>query len=197
MCAFCRPLCISCCRYWDVLEDELRALIDEEGQRSLEQCDRDMRGGYVLEESEEEVDPDSLAGMLKEAAASRWELVHSSDGDDDNEDDEPRRKKKRLDPSERPYAEGLAELTRYRAMPPEKCDVIHDLGGPLKWWKQKEELYPTLSKLAFRFLAVQATSAASERLFSTAKLIMTDKRSRLTDDNAENHIFLSSNGTLW
>ncbi|CAN0283615.1 unnamed protein product [Scytosiphon promiscuus] len=71
------------------------------------------------------------------------------------------------------------------------------MGGPLKWWESKEEVYPTLSKVAFKYLAVQATSAASERLFSEAKLVLTDKRNRLKDDNVEDIVFLHSNRALW
>ncbi|CAN0449174.1 unnamed protein product [Ectocarpus sp. 12 AP-2014] len=62
---------------------------------------------------------------------------------------------------------------------------------------QKQEMFPTLSKLAVKYLAVQATSAASERLFSEAALVITAKRNRLNDVNAENIIFLSSNHMLW
>ena len=71
------------------------------------------------------------------------------------------------------------------------------MGGPLQWWKSKEEVYPTLSEVALKYLAVQATSAASERLFSEAKLVLTDKRNRLKDDNVEDVIFLHSNRALW
>ena len=79
--------------------------------------------------------------------------------------------------------------------------MIKDMGGALKWWKRKEEESPTLSRVAFKYLlqgvAVQAMSAASERLFSEAKLVVTDKRNRLKDDNVEDIIFLHSDGALW
>ena len=39
---------------------------------------------------------------------------------------------------------------------------------PLKWCKENEHLYPHLSKLSKCYLAVQATSVASERVLSTA-----------------------------
>ncbi|CAN0461813.1 unnamed protein product [Ectocarpus sp. 12 AP-2014] len=57
-------------------------------------------------------------------------------------------------------------------MKPVKTKVVKEIGGPLKWWIQKQEMFPTLSKLAVKYLAVQATSAASERLFSEAALIL-------------------------
>ena len=51
--------------------------------------------------------------------------------------------------------------------------------------------------MARKYVAIPATSAASERLFSVAGNTITDKRSRLTDDNAENITFLHVNQHLW
>ncbi|CAN0483777.1 unnamed protein product, partial [Laminaria digitata] len=36
----------------------------------------------------------------------------------------------------------------------------------LKWWAGKQSTFPTVAKLARKHLAVQASSAASESLFS-------------------------------
>ena len=46
--------------------------------------------------------------------------------------------------------------------------------------------------LARKYLAVQVTSASSERLFSTAGNTVTVKRARLSDDNVKNIVFLHS-----
>ena len=61
----------------------------------------------------------------------------------------------------------------------------------LLWWKARVDKYPNLSALARRILAIPATSAPSERLFSQASLLLTKKRSRLTDDNASKLMFLN------
>ena len=52
--------------------------------------------------------------------------------------------------------------------------------NPLKRWKKNQCLFPTLAKLAKCYLAVQATSAPSERVFSQASLLITTKRTRLS-----------------
>ena len=52
--------------------------------------------------------------------------------------------------------------------------------NPFKWWKKNQCLFPTLAKLAKCYLAVQATSAPSERVFSQASLLITTKRTRLS-----------------
>ena len=52
-------------------------------------------------------------------------------------------------------------------------------GNPLLWWKRNSILYPNLAALARKYLAIQATSASSERIFSRASLIISNLRRRL------------------
>uniref|UniRef100_A0A3B1JJI0 Zinc finger BED domain-containing protein 1-like n=1 Tax=Astyanax mexicanus TaxID=7994 RepID=A0A3B1JJI0_ASTMX len=71
--------------------------------------------------------------------------------------------------------------------------VISVDANPLKWWKNNEHQYPNLSKLSKHYLAVQATSVASERVFSTAGDIVTAQRAALSPDNVDILIFLKKN----
>jgi len=58
--------------------------------------------------------------------------------------------------------------------------------NPLDEWRRgSEHRFPWLGVLARRVLAIPATSAAPEHLFSTAGNMMTKKRSRLTCDKME------------
>jgi len=50
-----------------------------------------------------------------------------------------------------------------------------------------------LSALAKRYLSAPPTSVHSERVFSTAEDILTDKRSCLSTDNAEKLLMLKEN----
>ena len=68
--------------------------------------------------------------------------------------------------------------------------VIHEKADPLAWWKTRKAQYPLLATLARRVLAVPATSANAERLFSKAGLTLTDKRNRLSGDNIELFVWL-------
>jgi len=54
-------------------------------------------------------------------------------------------------------------------------------------------MYPFLTILARKFLTIQATSVASERVFSKGGLIVTDHRATLTNDHASQLVFLSAN----
>ena len=49
-------------------------------------------------------------------------------------------------------------------------DVMASL-DPLEWWKMHNTQLPTIAKLARKYLAIPASSAPSERVFSRAKLI--------------------------
>jgi hypothetical protein len=64
----------------------------------------------------------------------------------------------------------------------------------LQWWKQQVETFPKLSSLAQGILAVPATSAPSERVFSIAGLVLQAKRSSLAPENVNEIIFVYNNG---
>ena len=61
-----------------------------------------------------------------------------------------------------------------------------------------EQLFsPLLTKLSSKFLSAPATSAESERLFSTAGLIVNNLRKRLLPSNVEKLLFLHHNLTIY
>ena len=90
-----------------------------------------------------------------------------------------------------------AELQNYRA---EKGQYLYsrgDTGGsfndPLVWWKLHADKYPHVWKLASIVLAIPATSAPSERVFSAAANIVNKKRVRLKSENVDLLVFLKAN----
>lgn len=64
---------------------------------------------------------------------------------------------------------------------------------PLAWWKVNAHRYPVLSNFARRYLQIPATSASSERLFSTFGNIYSQKRMSLNSETAEAILFLNKN----
>lgn len=64
---------------------------------------------------------------------------------------------------------------------------------PLKWWCLNCTTYPFLSVLAKKFLTIQATSVASEWVFSKGGLVVTDYRASLTNDHVSELVYLSMN----
>ena len=58
--------------------------------------------------------------------------------------------------------------------------------------------YPTLARLARKYLAIPASSAASERVFLAAGNVVTRKRHKLGDDTVDALVFLDgSHGLAW
>ena len=57
--------------------------------------------------------------------------------------------------------------------------------------------YPILARLAMICLAVQATSAPSERVFSVASRIIANRRTRLDPTLAGKMLFVSENWKWW
>jgi hypothetical protein len=65
--------------------------------------------------------------------------------------------------------------------------------NPLEWWAMNKRKYPSLSQLAYKYLCILATSVPSERMFSTSEHLTSDRRSRLTPENANILLFLNKN----
>lgn len=61
--------------------------------------------------------------------------------------------------------------------------------NPLKFWHAHEDRFPILSSLAFKYLAMPASSASVERLFSVAGGIISARRASMTIETAEKVIF--------
>ena len=64
---------------------------------------------------------------------------------------------------------------------------------PLEWWRVNGCRFPSLANAARRYLSAPPTSVSSERLFSTAGNVCSDKRSCLSSENVERLVFLKAN----
>lgn len=82
----------------------------------------------------------------------------------------------------------LLEIRQYVEEAP-----IDRSADPLSYWKEKEVVFPRLAKLARRHLSMVATSAPSERVFSTTGQLISERRSRLKPENVEKIIFMHNN----
>ncbi len=81
------------------------------------------------------------------------------------------------------------EVNRYQTMsdiPPSTVDV-------LAWWKANAREFPLLAKAARKYLCIQASSASSERVFSTAGATVTYKRTKLDTENVHMLVYCKEN----
>jgi hypothetical protein len=85
-----------------------------------------------------------------------------------------------------------SEILLYRAAKGIKLRDPHSelFNNPLDWWRVHEPDFPYLAKLAIKYLAIPATSAPSERVFSTAGLTIAKDRARLEASRANELVFL-------
>ena len=75
------------------------------------------------------------------------------------------------------------------------CVFVNDneCNNPLIWWKTKQLKFPTVAKLAKKYLGIPATSASSERIFSKARRIITGDRNRLAPEIAGTLFYINDN----
>ena len=79
-----------------------------------------------------------------------------------------------------------AEYRRYRLERKIKSDSC-----PFGWWRNRGIEYPFLSRLARKYLAVQATSTSAERVMSTLGLTLEKKRQAMRGELFDQLMFLS------
>src|SRR5438270_10974771 len=85
-------------------------------------------------------------------------------------------------------AVAIDEIVEYYQLPEIPLSL-----DPLAWWNEKRDRFPILSHLAQKYLAVSATSTASERLFSDAGNLLTNKRTRMKPKLFKKIMFLKRN----
>lgn len=64
---------------------------------------------------------------------------------------------------------------------------------PLKWWHKKKEIYPRVYQYMLKRLEMQATSVSCERVFSSAGLVLNQRRTLLKPEKVTQMLFLHSN----
>ena len=65
--------------------------------------------------------------------------------------------------------------------------------NPLEWWKVHEATFPTLAKLAKKYLCICTSSVSSERAFSILRHIVSKKCYSLKPNRVNMLLFLAKN----
>ena len=67
---------------------------------------------------------------------------------------------------------------------------------PLNWWKEHHQEYPHVAKVARAYLAIPGSQSTSERMFSLAGNIVTEKRGCTLTNHVEQIAYLNDNVNL-
>ena len=82
-----------------------------------------------------------------------------------------------------PEDNDIDKFTKYNCEPTPISDFR--TFNPIKWWNNAKIDFPTLYLWAFDILAIPAMSAECERVFSSAKKLITAERNRLHEQTIE------------
>ncbi|XP_011408502.2 PREDICTED: zinc finger BED domain-containing protein 1-like [Amphimedon queenslandica] len=84
--------------------------------------------------------------------------------------------------------EAIIEVRRYFEEP-----IIPRSSNPLLWWKENQHRFPRLMQIAKKYLCIPGSSVPSERLFSKAGQLVSERRNRLKPKNIDLLLFLNNN----
>ncbi|CAK1592121.1 unnamed protein product [Parnassius mnemosyne] len=140
---------------------------------------------YVLEEL---VQYQPVQGQTSERAiASTSEVSISNKADDSDIWEDFDRKISETVMHQTPISSASIVLRQYLDLP-----YLDRKQNPIHFWKQRENVYPTLCRMAYKYLCIPATSVPSERLFSKAGLLTNQRRNRLMPKKVDQILFLNS-----
>jgi hAT family C-terminal dimerisation region/Hermes transposase DNA-binding domain len=89
-----------------------------------------------------------------------------------------------------------SEVEKYRMTLLNDDDAQDEDFDLLKWWFNNSQFFPHLSKVARYILAIPASSAESERVFSASSNTVTQTRSQLLPENVSSLLVIKSNINL-
>uniref|UniRef100_A0A0A1XSV1 Zinc finger BED domain-containing protein 1 n=1 Tax=Zeugodacus cucurbitae TaxID=28588 RepID=A0A0A1XSV1_ZEUCU len=91
-------------------------------------------------------------------------------------------------PKSSSISKAISEVQRYL-----EDEIIARTEDTLQWWKKNTNKYPYLSLIAREKLGCLASCVPCERLFSSAGMIISERRTLLEDEKAKMLIFLNAN----
>lgn len=153
----------------------------------------------ALLEKQTQAQTSSTQASSTQASSSTHSPTHSSTGPAAAEVVEAKRMKRSLGSFfKKESIPGPAALPDREAIDIELQSYLQALevdgeANPLDWWRLHEANFPRVASLARRYLCIPATSAPSERAFSTGGNIVTCHRAVLKPENVDRLVFLAKN----
>ena len=91
--------------------------------------------------------------------------------------------------SPRKKMEENADLENY-------LDCENSSSDPMQFWRENQSRLPRLAVIAKQTFCAPGSTAAVERIFSIAGYILSQRRTRINDDNFQNQLFANVNMTF-
>ena len=139
---------------WKAILDECVVVSAEVQKRNDGTCDDSKQGKL----------PSSSLGKAKEISHSFGSTVLAELSESSSDDGDSRASDENL----------KAEIKSYREF------SVKNECNPMDFWRNHHKLFPNLSKLARTYLGINASFAASERIFSSCGLITSGKRNQIS-----------------
>lgn len=182
---------------YQALKLQVRKLMEAEEKKRREAEGRSDDGDVLelanpsAQEGRTAADDAPTASSAKTATMYEGLIPGPDDEDSDDEDEEAGAGTER---SVRDVA--IEELDKFERVSLSLTNPDGSYVNPLPWWKENSHRFPLLAKLAQVYLAIPATSAPSERVWSRAARILTCKRSKLQPEVAQGMMYLMENSYL-
>ena len=84
-----------------------------------------------------------------------------------------------------------SEVDQYLLLPQVLEGMAFDLQA---WWKKHRTMWPKLSRMVRQYLALSATSAGAERLFSNGGQMHSNLRKTTKEDTLQMMLYINKNG---
>jgi hypothetical protein len=86
-----------------------------------------------------------------------------------------------------------SELTFFKKEATMPLTTADGYSNPLDWWRKNAYKFPFLARLARKLLAIPASSAPSERVWSRVSTVLTAKRARMKSEVAADIMYIREN----
>jgi hypothetical protein len=86
-----------------------------------------------------------------------------------------------------------SELTFFKKEAKMPLTTADGYSNPPDWWQKNAYKFPVLARLARKLLAIPASSAPSERVWSRVSTVLTAKRARMKSEVAADIMYIREN----
>ena len=178
---------------YQLLRREIRKLMEAEAAKQMGRSNEEQ---LIETPIQTEQNRTSITTTITPASAKSAIMFDGLiDMEEDEEDDDEEGGENNIEQNLRDMAnEELDRFDKIQILPLVNRDGSYV--NPLPWWRENALRFPLLSELAHVYLAIPATSAPSERVWSRASRILTYKRSVMKPEVAQGMMFLIENSQV-